>query len=202
MGMDDASFPELPRYDQPAATLPFLMALAGTAYMQDQCAVLESHNEKLHREGRDLVIVGSATSCSKSFVFHTTWQRRDKSWLGETLGKNWQCLSLPFLLVPTSIRAWGHVQHVAKELYMQRFSLHFLAPLNLTNTKPTKGGNGSMQVLQRIRNNCHQTHDVSFTYSKRALRLLCLLMERDGREHTGECSTRPILSRLSSVRTH
>lgn len=166
--MDDASFPEHPRNDQPAAALHFLMALAGIACVQGQCAVLGSHNEMLRGEGRHLVSIGSATSCSKSFVFHMTWYRRDKSWLGETLGKIWLCLSLPFLLVPTSIGAWGHVQHVARALHIQRFSPHFPAPPNLTDTMPAKGGNGSMLVFQRIWNSCHQPHNVSFTYAKRA----------------------------------
>ena len=102
-----------------------------------------------------------------------------------TLGKTWLRLSHPFLLVHTSVGARGHVQPVAGALNMQRFSLHFPAPPNLTNTRPTKGGNGSMLVLQRIRNNCHRTHNVSFTYSKRAWRLLCFLRERDQREHIG-----------------
>lgn len=46
--MDDASFAEVPRSDQPAATLPHQeMALAGTVFVQDLRAVLGSDNEKL-----------------------------------------------------------------------------------------------------------------------------------------------------------
>lgn len=72
MGMDDPSFPELTSSDQHAATLPFLMPLAGTVSAQDHLAVPGSKDQQILGEGRDLRRVGSPTSCSKSLVLHVT----------------------------------------------------------------------------------------------------------------------------------
>lgn len=66
--VDETSFPELLNGDQRAATLPVLMALAGTVSVQDHLAVLGSQGQKRVGEGRDLRRVGSPTSGSESFA--------------------------------------------------------------------------------------------------------------------------------------
>lgn len=107
---DETSFLELPSSDQRAATLPFLVALAGTLPVQDHFAVPGSQAQKILGEGRHLRRVDNPTSCSESFVLHLTGYPWPLQASEGRFGKTWLCLSHSFPVAPTSSWAQGHGQ--------------------------------------------------------------------------------------------